>query len=88
MTKIKVALVAEGCLEEIVVCTSKIEAESYCDGYSKGADHYGGSGSAYTLETAQKFLKEMLEDIKSGNDYYTADDVEEFKLIIKKLKSK
>jgi len=88
MTKIKVALVAEGCLEEIVVCTSRKEAESYCDGYSRGAGHYGGSGSAYTLETAQEFLKEMLEDINSGSTYYNSNDVKEFTEIIKKLKSK
>lgn len=88
MTKIKVALVAEGCLEEIVVCTSRKEAESYCDGYSKGADHYGGSGSAYTIETAQEYLKEMLEDINSGSTYYSTGDVKEFTEIIKKLKSK
>lgn len=74
MTKIKVALVAEGCLEEIVVCINKKEAEVFCDGYNRGVGHYDGSDSAYTLETAQEYLKEMLEEINSGNDYYTASD--------------
>ena len=88
MTKIKIALVNNGCFEECVECSSKAEADGFCWGYSMGAGQCGGEGKAYTLAAAQDFLEEMQEDISSGSTYYSVSDVKEFQLIIEELKSK
>lgn len=88
MTKIKVALVNNGCFEGHIECSSKAEADGFSWGYSMGTGQCGGVGKAYTLAAAQDFLREMQEDISGGSTYYNASDVKEIQSIIKKLKSK